>query len=249
MGEILEELHKLQTVELKLAEIRQTHDDKARRVERFHRRAQQAEDQAQQHARTVRERQMRIDALSLDITTREEQINTHRIALTKAKTNKEYAAILAAMNTEKADSSKIETAALQLMEEMQTLKATGEAIEAEKAKHLADAETAQNALDAYDKETEEARTALEATRATHAEKIPGPVYSMFSRVAKRNEGDAMAQVEKTHPKRDDFICGGCNISITLEVVNSLQTRDEIQLCGQCGRILYFAQAAPKKVSR
>ncbi len=246
MGEILEELHKLQIVELKLADIRQTHDDKARRLERFRRRAEQADDQAQQHARTVRERQMRIDALSLDIAAREDQINHHRVALTKAKTNKEYAAILSAMNTEKADSSKVETDALQLMEEMQTLKETGEAIDAEKAKHVADAEAAQQALEAYDKQTEEARTALEAKRAGHAEKIPGPIYSMFSRVARRNEGDAMASVEKTHPKRDDYICGGCNMSITLEVVNALQTRDEIQLCGQCGRILYFARATAKK---
>ncbi len=246
MGEILEELHRLQLVELKLAEIRQAREDKARRTERFRRRVEQAEDQAEQHARTVRERQIRIDALSLDIAAREEQVNHHRVALTKAKTNKEYAAILAAMNTEKADASKIETDALQLMEEMQTLKETGEKIEAEKAKHREAAETAQQVLEAYDKETEQARAALESTRASHAEKIPHAIYSMFSRVAMHNDGDAMASVEKAHPKRDDYICSGCHMSITLEVVNALQTRDEIQLCGQCGRILYFAAAATKR---
>lgn len=246
MGEILEELHKLQIVELKLAEIRQTHDDKARRVERFRRRVEQAEDQAQQHARTVRDRQMRIDALSLDIAAREEQVNKHRIALTKAKTNKEYAAILTAMNTEKADTSKVETEALQLMEEMQSLQATGEAIEAEKEKHAGDTETAQKAIDAFNQETEEARTELESKRDAHAEKIPRAIYDTFSRVAQRNDGDAMASVEKMNPKRDDYICGGCNMSITLEVVNALQTRDEIQLCGQCGRILYVAAAMVKK---
>ena len=89
---------------------------------------------------------MRIDALSLDVAAREEQVNKHRIALTKAKTNKEYAAILAAMNTEKADNSKIETDILQIMEEMQSLQEEGERLEAEKIQHLESVATAEKAL-------------------------------------------------------------------------------------------------------
>ncbi len=239
MGELLEELHRLQQVELKLAEIRQTREDKARRIERFRRRTDQADEKLLQHNRTVRERQMRIDTLSLDVAAREEQINKHRIALTKAKTNKEYAAILTAMNTEKADNSKIETEILQLMERMQTLEEEGKQIEAEKAQHLESAETAQKVLDAFDAEINKERISLEATHDQHSEKIPGPIFATFTRVAQRHEGDAMATVTKTHPKRDEYICAGCNMKITLEVVNSLQSRDEIQLCGQCGRILYF----------
>jgi len=245
MGELLEELHRLQRVELRLAEIRQARDDKTRRVERFRRRADQTDEQLQQHNRTVRGCQIRIDALSLDVAAREEQINKHRIALTKAKTNKEYASILAAMNTEKADNSKIETEILQLMEQMQTLAEEGKLIEAEKAQHIESAETAQKALDAYDAGINREQTSLEATREQHSERIPGPVFATFARVAQRHEGDAMANVTKAHPKRDEYICAGCNMKITLEVVNSLQSRDEIQLCGQCGRILYF-EATPAR---
>jgi len=239
MGELLEELHRLQQVELKLAEIRLAREDKTRRVERFRRRADQTDEQLRQHHRTVRDRQLRIDALSLDVASREEQINKHRVALTKAKTNKEYASILAAMNTEKADNSKIETEILQLMEEMQTLAKEGERIEAEKAQHLEAAETAQKALDAYDAEINQEHTALETARDQHSERVPAPIFATFARVAQRHEGDAMATVRKAHPKRDEYICAGCNMKITLEVVNALQSKDEIQLCGQCGRILYF----------
>ncbi len=246
MGELLEELHRLQQVELKLAEFRQNRDDKARRVERFRRRNDQADEQLRQHSRTVLERQVRIDSLSLDVASREEQINKHRVALTKAKTNKEYAAILAAMNTEKADSSKIETDILQLMEQMQALEEEGKRIEAEKATHHESAETAQKVLDAYDAEINQEHTALQATRDDHSERIPRPIFATFTRVAQRHEGDAMATVSKTHPKRDDYICAGCNMKITLEVVNSLQSRDEIQLCGQCGRILYFETTPARK---
>jgi predicted nucleic acid-binding Zn-ribbon protein len=47
-----------------------------------------------------------------------------------------------------------------------------------------------------------------------------------------------------HPKRDEYLCSGCNMKVTLEVINALQTRDELQTCKVCGRILYWE--APEK---
>ena len=41
------------------------------------------------------------------------------------------------------------------------------------------------------------------------------------------------------PSCEDYCCGGCNMTITLEVVNLLQSRDDIQHCAVCGRILYL----------
>ena len=55
----------------------------------------------------------------------------------------------------------------------------------------------------------------------------------------------MAAVTRMHPRREHFICSGCKINVTLDVVNSLQTRDEVQLCPSCGRILYFPTASAK----
>ena len=52
----------------------------------------------------------------------------------------------------------------------------------------------------------------------------------------------MADVQKPHPKRDEFVCGGCHMTITAEAVNALMTRDELQTCNNCGRILYLQQA-------
>ena len=56
----------------------------------------------------------------------------------------------------------------------------------------------------------------------------------------------MAAVSRLRPKRDDYTCEGCNMGVTLEIVNSLQTRDEIQLCGVCRRILYLETSAASK---
>ena len=239
MGEILEELHRLQIVELKLVAIRQAREERERRLERYHRRVRDADERLTRNESTVRTEQMRIDELSLDVAAREEAIGKHRQALTKAKTNKEYAAILAAMNTKKADNAKIENEILRLMEQAQAFKDEGTQINAEKAQHLEDVRKAEAHLKALDDERGDERSELESVRAEHAAKIAPPTLATFTRVASRHDGAALAEIQKVHPKRDDYVCSGCNITVTLEVVNALQTRDEIQLCGACGRIFYL----------
>jgi len=239
MGEILEELHRLQVVELKLTEIRQAREDRVRRVERCRRRVRDAEEQLKRNAATVRTQQMRIDELSLDVAAREEAIGKHRQALTKAKTNKEYAAILAAMNTEKADNAKIENEILQLMEQAEVLRDEGATINAERARHAEEARRAEESVAELDAERNDERTELESIRAEHAAKIAPPTLATFTRVAQRHDGAALAAIRKVNPKRDEYICTGCNMTVTLEMVNALHTRDEIQICGACGRIFYL----------
>lgn len=239
MGETLEALHRLQAVELQLAEIRRERDAKARRVEYHKRQVRTAEEKFQQNRETIRERQARLDTLQLEVSSREDAINRHRQLLNRAKTNREYAAILTAMNTEKADNAKLETEILQLMDFVQNLKNEAAAIEAQKARLLEDVTRAEEALRNYDAECQQQDHGLRADREECAEKVPPSALASFTRVAEHHDGEAMVPIAKLHPKRDEYICSGCNITVTLEVVNALQTRDELQVCKVCGRILYL----------
>ena len=192
---------------------------------------------------------MRLDALSLEVASREEAVGRHRQALNKAKTNKEYAAILSAMNTEKADNSKLENESLQFMEQLQVLKTEGAAIETEKAKLQSSAAAVEEALNAYDAQSQQERDSLQSDREGFAGRITAQAIDMFNRVAQRHDGEAMAPVTKLRPKRDEWACGGCNMKVALEVVNALQTRDEILLCTVCGRILYLEATPIHKPAR
>lgn len=243
MSQTLEALHRLQLVERQLAEIRRSREAKAHRVERHQHLVKKAEQQLQEHQQALRKHQMRLDALQLDINVREEAIDKHRGALNKAKTNKEYAAILTALNTEKADSAKLETGVLQLMEEMQKLKDEADRIEAEQVNLAEDVARAEKALGEFDTKSKPERVGLEAKREQYAETLDPSALEAFSRVAQQNDGEALAPVAKLHPKRDEYTCSGCNMTLTLEVVNSLQTCNELQLCMVCGRILYIETAA------
>ncbi len=239
MGETIEELRRLQAVELKLAGIRRTRESRTRRLEAKRRQVRQIEERIEQGKVASRERQMRMDALSLDIASREESINRHRQALNKARTNKEYAGILAAMNTEKADNTKLENRVLELMREIDQLKAGTERVAAEMAKATEEAAKAEEALRSFEAESRQELQKLEAERDQIADRIAPSVLEAFNRAANHHDGEAMAAVAKLRPKRDDYTCVGCNMEVTLEVVNALQTRDEIQLCGVCSRILYL----------
>lgn len=246
MGETLEALRRLQDVELQLAAIRIKREAKDRRYQTQKRKAKQADESLEAHRRQQRDKQKMLDALTLDVTAREESINKHREALNKAKTNKEYSSILQAMNTEKADAAKVESGILELMEEIQRLKAREADLEAERVKAHDSIEQSKKTLEAYDAEVKVELEGLEAQREECSASIAPGTLSSFMRVAERHDGEAMALISKIHPKRDDFVCQGCNMKITLETVNSLQTRDEIQLCSSCGRILYLESAPAGK---
>ena len=245
MGSTLNELRRLQDVELQLASIRRNRDGKARRVEVQQIRVRQLEARIEENRKAAKAQQMKIDELTLDVASREDSVDKHRQALNKAKTNKEYAAILTAMNTEKADSSKVESAVLQLMEEMNKIKSDGAVLEAEREKALADVVGAEQVLQAYDAQSKAEKDRLTAERSQIGSAIEPQAMVIFDRTAQRHEGEAMASVVKLRAKGDEWACGGCNLKITLDLVNALATRDEVRLCGACGRILYIEQGAVK----
>jgi predicted nucleic acid-binding Zn-ribbon protein len=236
---MLEALHRLQDVERKLAELRREREVKTRRVEYHQRQAKKAEEKLHENQLTIRDRQKKLDGLQLDMAVREESIGKHRQALNKAKTNREYAAILTAMNTEKADNTRAEGGILQLMEEVQNLKNETAAVRSAREKLLEEFARAEEVLRAYDEQSRLLLEDLQANRDACAERLPPATLVTFTRVAEHLDGEAMARIVKLRPKRDEYACSGCHMNVALEVVNALQTRDDLQLCKVCGRILYL----------
>jgi predicted nucleic acid-binding Zn-ribbon protein len=248
MGEILNTLQRLQAVELKRLAIRRTLEAKAALIESRRKRVQKAEERIVEHHRGVRELQARIDFLSLDAASRAEAIAKHRDALNRAKTNKEYAAILATMNTEKADNAKLEAEVLRLMEQLQSLKDAGAELEEQKKKAVSELAAAEADAAAYQESCQADLDGLQTERDEVAALIAPTTLGVFNRVADRHDGQALAAIFKPFPKREEYACSGCNLKVSLEVINALRGRDEIQICKSCGRILYV-EPSPIKSSK
>lgn len=243
MGATLDALHRLQEVELQIAEIRRAIERKARAARQHEARLAELDAKIRHDQDAIRSVQIEADRLNLDVKAREAEIAKLRAALQTSKTNKEYSAILTQLNTNKADSSKVEDRVLALLTDLDKKRAECAAVveqkmaEEQKLAELraAVAEAEQKAKPRLDQLAEERQQA--------ASVVPPTALEFFNRVAKKNDGEALAKIIRTHPKRSEYACEGCNMAITIEQVNAILSRDEAITCNICGRILYIESTA------
>ncbi|MBU0618277.1 MAG: hypothetical protein KKI02_11205 [Planctomycetes bacterium] len=239
MGAELQALFALQDIELQIVDICRQLERKKRQVKAQHHKLQATRETIEAERLSVRKSQSEFDTLDLDIKGRSANIDRLREHLNTVRTNKEYAAVLARMNNEKADVSRLETRALQIMQSVEARKqelARDEQAEATETERLEDLqaqfEQAQHSfagrLERLQKQRDEATAQIEPKTIT-----------LFDRLSERYEGEVLAEVERTNPRRDEFICTGCHMSLRVEVANMLKSRDEIVTCKSCGRILFM----------
>lgn len=241
MGKTLDALRHLQDVERKLGNLRGEEAAKQRQIHAYERQLQKCDQELETKLVDTRHREAEIRAVELDIDVREQTIQKHRVALNQTKTNKEYAAILTTINTEKADTSKLESQVLEAMTAKDALQSSCDEMAAELEKIKQRQALAEAKLKDYLERTRAETAELTSERDLASQALPPTVLNAFERAAERHEGEALAAVSKVNPKRDEYICGGCNMAITLETVNSLRTRDEVVQCNICGRILFMQE--------
>ncbi len=243
MGATLAALLELQDVEHQIVDLRRQLAGKERQVAAQQSKLKALEDAIAAERDSIRKAQMEIDTLDLDIKSRTSSVNKLRENLNQVKTNKEYAALLSQLNTEKAENNRIESKALELMGALDGRRA-------ELAGREQQAKTEQEKLVQLREQAEQAKRsladrleALRLRRDDAAGKLQRESLDMFNRVSERYEGEALARVTRVHPRRDEFICEGCNMSVSAEKANALMTRDEIITCRSCGRILFFERGS------
>jgi predicted nucleic acid-binding Zn-ribbon protein len=182
------------------------------------------------------------DRLELEIKSIDQTLAKYRAALNLAKSNKEYAAILSELNTTKADSSKTESQALELIKIIDIDQSQCDQIKAQ-------IEQEKTELNEIRKQTEEQAKKFEAEIAEierqwqeAAKDAPHDALDIFKRVAETYDGEAIAEIEVHDQRSGVYTCGGCFMSLTTETANTLLSRDEIIRCPNCTRILYFKDA-------
>jgi hypothetical protein len=239
MGTLLNALVKLQSVENSLRAAKA-------RLARCRRSVILKENQlrAFQNSLTAKQEEIQLtkiqaDRFELEIKSVDETLAKYRAALNAAKSNKEYAVILTELNTTKADNSKIETQALELMKNIDADQAQCEQIKLQ-------IEQAKNELTEIRKQTETQAQKVEAEIVEieqqwqqAARDVAPEALDIFKRVAETYDGEAIAEVEIHDHKSGSYTCGGCFMSLTTETANTLMSRDEIIRCPSCTRILYI----------
>lgn len=242
MGVTLDALHKLQNVERELVRLRNEKSENERAMTACQRLLKQFDEQIAAKRAETQQHQLRAQRLESEIRQHEEHVVKLRQQLNTTRTTREYAAILTEINTEKADSNKIEDQAIQALQGVEESKAELEQLDQQRGAMLQRLERSRRALEQFITKTKDQWQQLEQRKEELAQEVPATALARFERVAEYHEGDAMAEIVKPHPKRDDFVCGGCHMTVTAETVNALMTRDDLQTCNNCGRILFLPQA-------
>ncbi|HEY7086442.1 MAG TPA: C4-type zinc ribbon domain-containing protein, partial [Tepidisphaeraceae bacterium] len=194
------------------------------------------------------ESQSQTKQIELDLKTREAHIDKLRTQQQNAKNNKEYQAFLVEINTEKVDKGKIEDELIKYMEQVEKgqkeLAELNTQLEAEQAKLQGVRQGIGDKLTTLQSEIDALKPPREAAwNATQAK-----ARELFDRLADRHEGEAMAPITKPDRRREEYVCGACNMELVVDVYNKLHSRDEMLFCPSCRRILYIPQDLPPETA-
>jgi uncharacterized protein len=182
----------------------------------------------------------KLDGARKDIRTKEKELEYQaaqrkklEAKLYEVKTNKEYSAVLAEIESAKVEKDRIEEEILALMELQERL--GREVVEADARLRPQEAEAkvqeaaATEELRALEVDVEAARSERESV----VRDVPRDLLAQYARLLKGRAGLAVALVGS------NGICSGCRVTLTPQRFNEVRQSSQILVCENCGRFLYY----------
>jgi predicted nucleic acid-binding Zn-ribbon protein len=186
----------------------------------------------------------RASEMELEAKSRDEKIESLRNQQAQAQTNREYQAFLVQINTQKVDKAKVEEELLVVMEQVEKLTLDDQQLKVQVEQETAKLQQMQGEIDQRVKDLTAEVASARPARDEAAEAVSPKARELFDRLAEKFDGEAMAPIEKPHPKREEYICSVCNLDLTVDVYNRLHTRDEPLMCPSGNHLLYIPEDLP-----
>jgi predicted nucleic acid-binding Zn-ribbon protein len=238
---VLDKLRELQQADLELRRLEQ-HKASHDRVVRV--RAEQIVKHKEQiDALRAKQKQIRMSADRKELEVKQKRADIERLRQQQmlVRDNRQFAALQNEIKFAELAIGKYEDETLADMGDM-------EAVEAEvKQAHLESSQLEKD-LVAARKEIEEKKSEVDlqiaesrARRDQIAAGLPPKVVSLFTRIADRLSGVALASVIRDEDEEDGgYVCSGCHMSVTQNTYVRLAGRSEdLATCPNCTRILYL----------
>jgi predicted nucleic acid-binding Zn-ribbon protein len=248
MGPTNVALVKLFRADQELRAAQENYESAARSVRILERKVKELTAQLSALQHSLREQQTKANMFDLDLRTRDAHIEKLRTQQQQAKTNKEYQAFLSEINVGKVDRNKVEDEAIKVMEGVERTQGEAKTIQGlldEEQKKLT---AVQAQLGGRLSELQVEIDRLRPARDAAYEAVPPRARQEFERLAERFEGEAMSALEKPDRRREEYVCGSCQMSLVVDVYNRLHSRDELVTCTSCGRMLYIPEDLPPEVA-
>lgn len=199
----------------------------------------EAENQLENDRQELLELRKQIDRKTLSVKEKEEDIEKDKNTLAKITSNKEYKAILAQVEKDRADLSVAEDGVLDAMsrsdEVGEDLKAVENTVK-EKGAVLAAKESE---ADKQMNSSREHISSLESEKTAVTNDVDAEFIEIYTKLAGRVDGRVIVH-------SDGGMCGGCNITLTPQTISKLIGGEEIIRCMSCGRIIYLQDEQSEK---
>ena len=233
MDSNLQRLQELQVLDSRVAGLE-------RKLEAIPTRIHGIRDGLQQAKASIEAIRAKLDRARKDIRTKEKELEYQaaqrkklEAKLYEVKTNKEYSAVLAEIESAKVEKDRIEEEILALMELQERL--GREVVEADARLRPQEAEAkvqeaaAAEELRALEVDVEAARSERESV----VRDVPRDLLVQYARLLKGRAGLAVALVGS------NGICSGCRVTLTPQRFNEVRQSSQILVCENCGRFLYY----------
>jgi predicted nucleic acid-binding Zn-ribbon protein len=229
----LQRLHELQGLDSRIAGLE-------RKLEAIPVRIQAIRDASEQARSALEAQRGKLAGVRKDLRGREKDLEQNAsekakrdAKLYEVKTNKEYSAVLAEIESLKVDKGRIEEEILGLMESQERM--TREVAEAEgRLKRQEQESKTQEAAATEEQRALEADLAVvRAERDSLARDVPRDLLTQYTRLLRGRGGLAVAVVGS------NGICTGCRLGLTPQRFNELRQSSQILTCEGCGRILFY----------
>jgi len=152
--------------------------------------------------------------------------------LTEVKTNKEYQAVLKEIEALEKRNGEIEEEIIVLLDEIDTGRGALQEKEARYAARRSEYEgrrrELEGQLEAIDRELAQQVEKGESLR----KRVPEGLLRKYEQIKAINNGLAVVSAWKE-------VCGGCHMNIPPQLYNELMETDEIVLCPNCNRIIFW----------
>lgn len=228
----LESLLKLQVIDYDLGELERSKEYLPDMMKTLSKEIEEVDRNLHEDSETLAQAQMDQKNIDLEVKTKEADLQKYQQQMMAIKTNKEYDALVAEIDSIKHTISDGETKLLEKMETIERLEPEISGLREKKIQvdenNSRQLKILQEKIDSIDDKV----SAKDAERQEVLSMIPRATLSTYERVRRGRGGVVVIIVRKR-------ACGSCFKALTAKKVQEIKRRDRLNTCDSCGCILYW----------
>ncbi|MFZ1685043.1 MAG: C4-type zinc ribbon domain-containing protein [Candidatus Zixiibacteriota bacterium] len=228
----LELLLKLQVIDYDLGELERSKEYLPDMMGNLHREIRETQGKLQETRELLQQAQLKQKNLELEIKTKESDLTRYQQQMMTIKTNKEYDALVAEIDSIKSTITTRETELLETIESIATLEKEVTGLQ-DKDSQIAENNSKQLAILQEKVDSIGAKVAEKETeRQTVINSVSRPTLMIYERIRRGKGGSVVVVVKKR-------ACSSCYKALTAKKVQEIKRNDRIETCDNCGCLLYW----------